>query len=165
MRIGVVSDTHIPSRAKRLPPALMEGLQEVDMILHAGDFTSLDVVKELEAIAPLEGVAGNNDGEDILARFGRKKVLELGGFRIGLIHGDGKSKTTERRAWDAFAGQKVDAVIFGHSHAPLLRWHEGVLLFNPGSPTDKRRQPEFSYGILELGKTIAAQHYFYRSKV
>ncbi|MCC3377775.1 metallophosphoesterase, partial [Cohnella sp. REN36] len=89
----------------------------------------------------------------------RKKVLTFGKYRIGLVHGDGKSKTTERRAVDAFAKEDVHIIIFGHSHIPLLRWHEGRLLFNPGSPTDKRRQPQFSYGILELGNEVNATHY------
>ncbi|CEH29349.1 phosphodiesterase [Aneurinibacillus migulanus] len=165
MRIGVVSDTHMPSRAKRLPEALVRGLQGVELILHAGDFTSPEVIVELETIAPIEGVAGNNDGEEIVSRFGRKKVLTYKGFRIGLVHGDGKSKTTERRAQDAFTEDEVDIIVFGHSHTPLMREVEGVLLFNPGSPTDKRRQPQFSYGILELGTEIKAEHYFYDSKL
>ncbi|MBN6188881.1 metallophosphoesterase [Aneurinibacillus sp. BA2021] len=164
MRIGVIADTHMPSRAKALPRALVGGLQGVDMIIHAGDFTSASIIGQLEEIAAVEGVAGNNDGPEIVERFGRKKVLTLGAYRAGLVHGDGKSKTTERRAIDAFAGEEVDMIIFGHSHAPLMRWHEGILLFNPGSPTDKRRQPQFSYGILELGEDIHAHHCFYPSK-
>jgi putative phosphoesterase len=164
MRIGVVADTHMPSRAKQLPEALIQGLHGVELILHAGDFTSPEVITQLETIAPVEGVAGNNDGEEIVSRFGRKKVLVYKGFHIGLVHGDGKSKTTERRAQEAFAAEEVDIIIFGHSHTPLMREVEGVLLFNSGSPTDKRRQPQFSYGILELGAELRAEHYFYDSK-
>lgn len=164
MRIGIISDTHMPSRAKQLPQALKKGLSGVDMILHAGDWTKLDVVDALQQIAPVDGVAGNNDGEDIIRKFGRKKILTLAGYRIGMVHGDGYKKTTEVRAWEAFAGEKVDIILFGHSHVPFLREHQGVLVFNPGSPTDKRRQPRYSYGILTLGDTAKAQHFYYDDK-
>ncbi|WP_047151060.1 metallophosphoesterase family protein [Aneurinibacillus tyrosinisolvens] len=164
MRIGVIADTHVPSRAKKLPAALVEGLQGVDLILHAGDWVTLDIVQELEKIAPVDGIAGNNDGEEIVRRFGRKKLLTLAGYQIGMVHGDGRSKTTERRAWEAFKGEGVDVIVFGHSHIPLSRMQDGVLLFNPGSPTDKRRQPKFSYGIIQLGETVKANHFFYSDK-
>lgn len=164
MRIGIISDTHMPTRAKQLPQALRTGLSGVDMILHAGDWTKLDVADALQQIAPVDGVAGNNDGEDIIRRFGRKKILTLAGYRIGIVHGDGFKKTTEVRAWEAFAGDKVDIILFGHSHVPFLRRHQGVLVFNPGSATDKRRQPQYSYGILTLGDTAQAQHFYYDDK-
>lgn len=164
MRIGIISDTHMPTRAKQLPQAVRKGLSGVDMILHAGDWTKLDVVDALEQIAPVDGVAGNNDGEDIVQKFGRKKILTLAGYRIGIVHGDGFKKTTEVRAWEAFSGDKVDIILFGHSHVPFLREHQGVLVFNPGSPTDKRRQPQYSYGILSLGDKAQAQHFYYDDK-
>lgn len=159
MRIGVVSDTHLRS-GKTLPQTLIDGLKGVDLILHAGDWVSMDVADQLEAIAPLDGVAGNNDGQDIIERFKLSKVLELGNYRIGIVHGDGFRTTTELRAWDTFAGQRVDVIIFGHSHIPLKVIHEGVLLLNPGSPTDKRWQQQYSYGIIELGEEIQS-HLFY----
>lgn len=164
MRIGVISDTHMPSRSKVIPQALIEGLRNVDLILHAGDWTKQEVVSAFEQLAPLDGVAGNNDGEKIIERFGRKKILALGGFRIGIIHGDGVRKTTEARAWGSFVGENVDVILFGHSHVPFYRKHEGVVVFNPGSPTDKRRQPRYSYGILTLTDTIHAEHFFYDDK-
>lgn len=164
MRIGVVSDTHMPGKAKNLPRTLIEGLQGVDLILHAGDWLTLDVARDLAEIAPVDGVAGNNDGFDIINKFGRKKVLELNGRRIGVVHGDSMNRGTEAAAWEAFQDQQVDVIIFGHSHIPLMKEKEGVLLFNPGSATDKRRQELFSYGILELGDTIHAEHFFYADK-
>lgn len=160
MRIGVVSDTHLRT-GKPLPRELIKGLNGVDMILHAGDWTSMDVADQLEAIAPLDGVAGNNDGHDIIERFKLSKVLELGKYRFGIVHGDGFRTTTELRAWNTFAGQQVDVIIFGHSHIPLQVIHEGVLLFNPGSPTDKRWQPQYSYGIIELGEEIRPQLFYF----
>lgn len=164
MRIGVVSDTHIHSPSKPLPQALINGLQGVDMILHAGDWMVLEVVQMLEEIAPVDGVAGNNDGSEIVEKFGRSKILKFGNHRVGIVHGDGMHKTTEIRAWETFSGDNVDVIIFGHSHIPLQVHHQGVLLFNPGSPTDKRRQPEYSYGILELKDSIVAKHYYYADK-
>lgn len=163
MKIGVVSDTHLSDRRSvRLPEALVQGLSGVELIVHAGDWISPRVVEELEQIAPVEGVAGNNDGLDIIDRFGYKRIVEAASVRIGLIHGDGLAKTTERRAFDAFEGENVHAIVFGHSHTPYLEWKSGILLFNPGSPTDKRRQPLYSYGILEIQeeRITAAHHYF-----
>lgn len=164
MKVGVISDTHMPRFAKQLPKAVREGLEGVDLILHAGDWQSMWVYDELSLIAPVEGVAGNTDGWDIYDRFGRRKVIQLGGFKIGLVHGDGVGKTTEIRAFEAFKEDAVDAVIFGHSHVPLNIRHEGVLLFNPGSPTDKRRQPLYSFGLMTLGEEIKAEHVFFESK-
>jgi uncharacterized protein len=164
MRIGVISDTHLSGRVEKLPDALVHGLQGVNLIIHAGDWVSPLVVDLVEQIAPCESVAGNNDGPDIMNRFGLKKLLTIGGFRIGLIHGDGFRKTTEQRAREAFQAERPDIVIFGHSHIPYLQTIDGVLMFNPGSPTDKRRQPKFSYGMIELGKSMQAQHFYYDSK-
>lgn len=166
MRIGVVSDTHMNGKTAYLPQALREGLQGVDQILHAGDWTSPAVAELLERIAPVDGVAGNNDGPDIIERFGWSKLVRAGDILIGIVHGDGYGKTTEQRAYEAFAGEPVDVILFGHSHVPYLERRGGVLLFNPGSPTDKRRQPRYSYGILEIGagKSMEAELFYYDSK-
>jgi putative phosphoesterase len=162
VRIGVISDTHLDAAAHKLPDALVNGLRGVDMILHAGDWVSPHAVKLVEAIAPCESVAGNNDGPDIVDRFGYAKRLELGGVRIGLVHGDGIRKTTAERALDAFADDMPDVIVFGHSHIPERRIVGRTLLFNPGSPTDKRRQPRYSYGILTIrdGQAEAELYYF-----
>ncbi|MDF2936825.1 MAG: phosphodiesterase family protein [Paenibacillaceae bacterium] len=166
MKIGVVSDTHLSDRREiRLPQELLRGLSGVQLILHAGDWISPRVAEELERLAPVEGIAGNNDGPDIINRFGYKRIVEAEGVRIGLIHGDGYGKTTERRAFDAFEGQDVNAVVFGHSHVPYLERKEGILLFNPGSATDKRRQPLYSYGIMEVDEgDVTAVHHYYASR-
>lgn len=165
MRIGVVADTHMPGRGRELPAELVRGLAGVDLIVHAGDWTTPAVADMLERIAPVEGVAGNNDGGDIVLRFGLRKLLTLAGRRIGVVHGDGTATSTELRAWAAFRGMQPDVVIFGHSHVPLLQHYQGTLLFNPGSPTDKRRQPHYSYGLLTLSDNgIEARHFFYTDK-
>jgi hypothetical protein len=162
MRIGVVSDTHIHRhRSKSLPSRLLDGLAGVDLILHAGDWLTMDVLYELETIAPVEGVAGNNDGWDIIDRFGHSKVLTLAGYRIGLVHGHQGYKQTVLNAMDAFKGENVQAIVFGHSHVPFNQVLQGILMFNPGSPTDKRRQERYSYGILTLGDTVRGELFYF----
>lgn len=161
-RIGVVSDTHLPRFGRALPLALVEGLRvaRVDRILHLGDHTSIEVAALFEAIAPFDAVAGNNDGPELVARFGRRKILELDGVRFGLTHGDigPVSHTTTQRAAATFRADEVDVVLFGHSHAPLVeRLADGRWLVNPGSPTDKRRQPRYTWGLVETraGRLVA----------
>ncbi len=153
--IGVVSDTHFPRFGRALPRALERGLRDakVERILHLGDMTDLLAVPLFEAIAPLDAVAGNNDGEAIRERFGRRKIVRVEGVRIGLVHGDGKRGTTMGRALAAFADDPVEVVLFGHSHFPLVRREHGRLVANPGSPTDKRMNPRYSYGILTVDGT------------
>ncbi len=169
MRIGVVSDTHMPRFGSALPRALVCGLRHagVERIVHCGDFTDLAIVELFEAIAPFDAVAGNNDDSAIRERFGRKKILTFDGVRIGLIHGDGKSKTTLGRSVDAFAEEPVAAILFGHSHRPLCRRLGKTLILNPGSPTDKRLNPFYSYGILEIerGAVRGRIHYYLRRDV
>lgn len=166
LKIGVVSDTHLSDRREiRLPAELMKGLSGVELILHAGDWISLRVAEELEKVAPVEGIAGNNDGPDIVNRFGYKKIVSANGVRMGLIHGDGYGKTTERRAFDAFEGQDIQVIVFGHSHVPYMEKKSGILLFNPGSPTDKRRQPLYSYGIIDVQEGgVTAEHFYFASR-
>lgn len=156
MRIGVVSDTHIPMRAKQLPARLFELLNGVEMILHAGDIVDDWVLHELAALAPVEAVAGNMDPPELANRLGRKKILNIAGFKLGLIHGDHGSirSKTPQRALAAFSKDDVNCVVFGHSHQPYCQKKNGILLFNPGSPTDRRREPHFSCGILTLGNEI-----------
>jgi putative phosphoesterase len=151
-RIGVVSDTHLPRFGRTLPPALERGLREarVARILHLGDLTELLAVPLFEAIAPFEAVAGNNDGEEIVARFGRKKIVLVEAVRIGMVHGDGTRGTTMRRALEAFRDEEVDVVLFGHSHKPSVGREGSILVANPGSPTDKRTNPRYSYAILTV---------------
>jgi putative phosphoesterase len=157
MRIGVVSDTHLPRFGRALPRALREGVAEADvgLILHAGDFTGSDVPALLEAIAPLRAVAGNNDGPALVERFGRRAIVAVEGVRIGLVHGDlGVGRTTPERAAGSFRADEVDLVVFGHSHVPLVeRLPDGRWLLNPGSPTDKRRQPRYSWALIDVDGT------------
>lgn len=157
MKIVVLSDTHIPKKAKGLPEALTPDLESADLILHAGDWQDLEVFSMLAAFSKVEGVHGNVDGPEVKNLFPEKKIIQAGKFRIGLVHGHGKGKTTERRAIEAFKGEEVDCIIFGHSHIPMQKYMDGILLLNPGSPTDKRRQKQFSYAVLEVGAELAAR--------
>ncbi len=119
-----------------------------------------------EAIAPLQAVAGNNDPPELVKRFGSKKVLEFGSVRIGVVHGhEGAGRSTLARAQNAFKAENVNAILFGHSHVPYCEMLSGVLLFNPGSPTDRRRQPGYSYGIIRIeGSEIMPQLFYYTDK-
>jgi len=166
VKIGVVSDTHLPRFGDRLPPALHRGLGggQVELILHLGDFTGPAVPDLLEELAPLEAVAGNNDPPALVRRFGRCKVLTVDGVRIGLVHGDGTRGTTVNRAVAAFEGEPVDVICFGHSHQPLCERRGRTWLVNPGSPTDKRTQPRYSYAILriERGRVVPRLAFFDR---
>lgn len=165
MRVGIISDTHMPKRAKKLPKKLIEGLQAVDLIIHAGDWTSLDVYHELLQIAPVLGVFGNVDPYEVQEVFEEKVILEVSGFKIGVIHGHaGKKKNTPARALEAFQDNKMDVIIFGHSHIPYKEVIENTLLFNPGSPTDKRFQPQYSFGLMEIHEAIQIEHQFYKDK-
>jgi putative phosphoesterase len=163
--LGIVSDTHLPRFGRALPRALVTGLQvaRVDQILHCGDMTDLLAVDLLGAIAPVDAVAGNNDGEEIRARFGRRKILTIDGVRIGIVHGDNGQHAAHRNAFEAFADERVDVICFGHSHRPLHEQRAGLLMLNPGSPTDKRMNPRYSYATLHVdaGRVIDAQLHYY----
>ena len=164
MRIAVVSDTHLPRFGRALPAALVRGIADarVDRILHAGDWTQPMALELLERLAPVEGVAGNNAGPELHERFGTRRVLELGGVWIGLTHGHlGPGASTPARAQRAFEDEpagSLGAIVFGHSHIPLVeRRADGTWLVNPGSPTDRRRQALYSWALLTIeGGTITA---------
>ena len=156
MKIGCVSDTHVEGMG-RLPKALLDGLKGVDLILHAGDITSLDVLDELRLIAPTEAVAGNMDGWDVSSRLPEKKVIPAGRFRIGLVHGGGRVPGMEERILKLFDGDGIDCLVYGHSHNPKVERRGAVLLVNPGSPTDRTWAPYNSYAIIYVGDEVRAE--------
>jgi putative phosphoesterase len=157
MKFIVTADTHIPRRARALPMDMLAAFEVADHIIHAGDFTAPEVLDVLMSFAPVTAVAGNADGAELLAFLGERQILGVNGFRIGVCHGHGAKGRTLDRALAAFSGQSVNAIVFGHSHIPYLSYHDGVLVLNPGSPTDRRRSPRFSYGVIEVGDTITAR--------
>lgn len=155
MHVALVSDTHLPRFGRSLPRALIAGFEEagVHRILHAGDWTDPLAVSLLEAIAPVDGVAGNNDGPALQERFGSRRIVALDGVRVGMTHGHlGPGATTPERARRAFDDEPgLGAIVFGHSHVPLVeRLVTGTWLVNPGSPTDRRRQPTWSWALLTI---------------
>lgn len=159
--IGLVADTHLPRFGRRLPRALIEGLVSAgaSAVFHLGDHMSgfvVDLLADIPGIGlyGVEAVAGNNDPPDLVERFGYGRVVLVDGVRIGLTHGHlGIERSTPERALYTFGPMPtaaVDVVAFGHSHIPLVERRSGVLLVNPGSPTDRRRQAAYSYGLLRI---------------
>ena len=151
--VGVVSDTHLPHFGLALPRALERGLREagVTQILHCGDHTEPLTIDLFEAIAPFDAVAGNNDGRELQKRFGDRKILTVGNARIGMIHGHyGRGRNAQENALASFTDEEVDIILFGHSHRPVTGKHGRILYANPGSPTDKRMNPLYSYAILTI---------------
>ena len=121
-----------------------------DLILHAGDFTYPEVLEQLESLGPpVAGVHGNVDADELCRRLPEARVVNAGGAKIALLHDAGPSHGRLERMRLRFPD--ADAVVFGHSHIPLHEARDGFQIFNPGSPTDKRRQPEFTMGIARVG--------------
>lgn len=149
MRVVVLSDTHGPRRWKSCPPRVAAQLRDAEVILHAGDVCVADVLDELSEYAPVHAVLGNNDGADVAA-WGAPETreLELAGLRVGMIHDSGPAAGRTRRMHARFPD--ADLVVFGHSHIPLDETGDGVRIFNPGSPTDRRRQPHGTVGVLRI---------------
>jgi putative phosphoesterase len=153
LTVGVVSDTHLPHFGAALPRALVDGLRQaqVAQIVHCGDHTSPLAEELLARIAPFAAVAGNGDDPELVARWGWRRILTVGDVRIGLVHGHaGRGRDTPARACGAFETERVDVVCFGHSHQPLIERRGDVLLVNPGSPTDKRRERQYSFALLTI---------------
>ena len=155
MRVGVLSDTHVPAAAPALPAAVFSLFQGVDLILHAGDIVELSVLEELSVIAPVEAVAGNMDSQDVQLRLPHKKVIPINGCRVGLIHGKYRIDVQREMIAKEFTG--VDLIVYGHSHAPFWGMVNGIHFLNPGSPTDKRHAPYNSVALLTIGDTISAE--------
>ncbi len=146
-RIGIISDTHIP-HFKRLPEAIWKHFTGVELIIHAGDLSVLSVLSELETIAPVVAVQGNVETEEVGMKLPIKREIAVGDCKIGIVHILGDTKTRARMAQNEFPNARC--VVFGHSHIPCNQEHNGQLLFNPGSATDRRRQPTCSLGMLYI---------------
>jgi hypothetical protein len=147
MRIAVVSDTHLPRRGRALPRRLLDECAAADLILHAGDLVAPDVLFELQAYGSVEAVRGNCDGTD-LASLPLERVVDAGGARIGMVHDAGRRDGRGARLARRFPG--CAAVVFGHSHVPVVAHEAGILLVNPGSPTDPRGQPAPTMAVVEV---------------
>jgi len=143
MNVAVLADTHIPKRAKDLPQAAYEVLARAEAIIHAGDVLVQEFLTRLQQFAPVYAVQGNNDRELCLPT---RLEITLEGVQIGVVHDSGKAKGRGRRLRRQFPEAQV--VIFGHSHIAVNQYEDGLLLFNPGSATDRRRQPKHTMGML-----------------
>ena len=153
MRIAVIADTHMPRGARRLPDACVKAIAAADLVVHAGDFTGPGVLAEIEAIGPpLVAVHGNVDAPEVVAALPERASFEADGARIAVVHDAGQRQGRLARMRREFPG--ADAVVFGHSHLPLHEAAEGFQIFNPGSPTERRRAPAHTMGIAiaEAGK-------------
>src|SRR5215217_6349422 len=149
MLIAVISDTHLPRGARRLPDACVERIAASDLLLHAGDFSTLNVLRDLEAIGPpVVGVHGNVDSAELRRLLPAERVVDAEGARIAMVHDAGPRARRLERTRARF-GERADVVVFGHSHMPL---HEeaddGFQIFNPGSPTERRRAPAHTMGLI-----------------
>ena len=152
MNVAIIADTHMPRGGRRLPRTCIERLRAADVVLHGGDLVALEVLEMLAALAPcVIAVAGNVDESPVRARLPERTVVELQGARIGLVHnaGPARGRLERLRKWFPAA----DAVVFGHSHMPA---HErdpgGFQIFNPGSPTERRRAPARTMGMARVEK-------------
>jgi uncharacterized protein len=156
--VVVLADTHAPRRWKSCPPAVAARLQGAGLILHAGDVCTAQVLDELAGYAPVLAVRGNNDGPDVAA-WGALEQLEtdIGGLRVAMVHDSGQASGRPARLRRWFPGAGL--VVFGHSHIPVHHAGHGQVIFNPGSPTDRRRQPHGTLGLLDIadGRLVRAQ--------
>ena len=149
MKIVALSDTHAPRRWRSCPPRVAAHLRGADLILHAGDVCTAGVLDELSAFAPVRAVLGNNDGPDVAAWGAPESVqLDLDGLQVAMIHDSGQAAGRIARMRRRFPGAGL--VVFGHSHIPLDQYGGGLRIFNPGSPTDRRRQPHGTIGLLTI---------------
>jgi putative phosphoesterase len=146
MLLAIISDTHMPRGGRRLPDACVERLRAADAILHAGDLAAPEVLDLLEDLGPpVHAVHGNVDEPELRMRLPRLRVVEAGGARIVMIHDGGPAGGRLARLRRRYPD--VDAVVFGHSHLPLHEAADGFQIFNPGSPTERRRAPTHTMGM------------------
>jgi len=146
VELAIISDTHLSRGHRQLPEDCVERLRSADVIVHAGDFITLAVLRDLQEYGRLVAVHGNVDDQQLRVALPETRVLRLDGVRIGIVHDAGPAPGRLERLRKRFP--EADAVVFGHSHMPL---HEGAAdgfqIFNPGSPTERRRAPEHTMGI------------------
>jgi putative phosphoesterase len=147
--VAVISDTHMPRGHRRLPDACVERLKEADAILHAGDFMELEVLQAIQALGPpVHAVRGNVDSAQLITRLPLMRTVQLENARIGMVHDAGPATGRLARVRQRFPD--AHAVVFGHSHIPLHESKDGFQIFNPGSPTERRRSPHHTMGIATI---------------
>jgi putative phosphoesterase len=145
LRLALIADTHLPRGDRRIPDSCLEALRTADLIVHAGDFSQQSVLADLRELGPVAAVHGNVDSAELRRELPESISLELENVVLGVIHDAGPSKGRLERLRARFPD--ADAVVFGHSHMPLHEEGDGFQIFNPGSPTERRRAPHHSMGL------------------
>lgn len=151
-RITILSDTHIPKRAKDIPQRLWEEIKQTDLVLHAGDIVQPLVLENIAQYTPIRAVRGNMDPIELQTVLPEYDLVEIEGVKIGLTHGQGAPNQVKSYVRSLFKGHDLQVVIFGHSHQPELSNENGVWYLNPGSPTDTFFAPYLSYARMEIDK-------------
>ncbi|PIP20644.1 MAG: YfcE family phosphodiesterase [Candidatus Omnitrophica bacterium CG23_combo_of_CG06-09_8_20_14_all_40_11] len=158
MKIGVIADTHIPDCGKEIPQQILEAFKKVDMVIHAGDLVDLNVLDKLKAVCKnVRAVWGNMDSYEVRKELPEKEIIELGNYKIGIIHGYGHPNKLIDLVTGIFKNDFINLIIFGHSHSALNEKRGNIIYFNPGSPTDKIFALHNSYGIIEINDKIEAK--------
>lgn len=162
-KIVILSDTHLPVRAARIPEQVIVQFKDADLIVHAGDFQTIEVVNSLQNYAKFIGVAGNMDSDDVADALPERAILNIKNgnkeFKIGITHGSGAPQGLAERVFGFFEEdeEKPDCIIFGHSHKPLNEKINNTLMFNPGSPTDTVFTTINTFGILTINDEIKGE--------
>lgn len=156
--VALIADTHMPRGRRRLPDACVQRIRAADLLIHAGDFSRRETYDEIAALGPpLVAVHGNVDDAELRSLLPERAVTTLGGARIAVIHDAGRARGRLARMRREFPD--ADAVIFGHSHIPLHEAEGGFQIFNPGSPTERRRAPAHTMGIARVSaRRIELRH-------
>jgi uncharacterized protein len=160
-----MSDTHISKDIYKIDSLLKNHFKDVEIIIHAGDFKNSKVIELIKDRKKFIGVWGNNDGASIRAEIKEKEIIKINGYSIGIYHGHGEGKSTIDKAYSVFKEDKVDIIVFGHSHQPIIKTINRTLMLNPGSPTSKRKERWYSVIILELGKECINAELKFFSKI
>jgi putative phosphoesterase len=149
MRIAVLADTHV-NRLEHLPKKIIDTLSTVDLIIHAGDFTDVQLLKELKRLREVKAVHGNMDARELKTVLPVKEIVEIENKRIGITHGSGGPWGIEERVRKMFESDRIDIIVYGHSHQPQNKVIKDILFFNPGKATD-------SFGILTIGGEVQGE--------
>lgn len=171
-KIMVLSDTHMPRYSKKIPRKILQYLEDIDLIIHAGDFQRYEIYQQFCQYKEVIAVHGNNDDKKLIEVLPRKTIIDIEKIKIGLFHGHGlkigtnKNTNSINRSIQEFKDDEVNLIIFGHSHTPIIKVVNDITLINPGSPTNKRRQPYYSFGILMVdGFQFEFKHIFFEDKI